>query len=297
VGPLSPGQCDSGSTAASALPATGTFYLGAIVDEPGAIAELNETNNHTTGAPIAFGDGPDLVITAVSGPPSANAAFALASTVCNQGTRPSGGAELTFYASTDPTITSLADGPQPDVILGTRAVGPLEPGQCDDGPASAVPPSGPGAFYLGAVIDEAAQVGELIESNNHFTGPVIRFGDAPDLIITSISAPPSASGPFTIVATVCNQGTRPSGAVVTVYASFDPIITGISESSVPDDLLGSHWVHDLSPGQCATDPIDTFPLPAAGTFYLGAVVQADWTPELTPSNNHFTGPLIRSESP
>jgi len=177
---LAPGACNTSTAPASPL-GSGAFTLGAIVDEAGAVPELIESNNHMAGSLIGFGSGPDLIVTSVTGPPSANAPFTLSSTVCNQGTQPSPGADVRFYASADATITGTLDSPaSPDVLLGSRTVAALQPGQCDTGPADAIAPPGPGAFYLGAIVDEPGGVAELIESNNHTVGSLIGLGNRPD---------------------------------------------------------------------------------------------------------------------
>ena len=154
---------------------TGTFYLGAIVDDRHEVTELLESNNHTTGPPIRFGDGPDLVVTSVSGPSSTTAPFSIASTVCNQGTQPSNGLEVRFYASADAIISgNLESWFTSDVFLGSRFVDGLAPGQCDSGSIDASPPPGMGAFYPGAIVNEGHWIFELSESNNRTTGLLIR---------------------------------------------------------------------------------------------------------------------------
>jgi large repetitive protein len=293
---LEPNHCASTPTTLSSPPGQGAFYLGATIDEQGWVDELFESDNHFTGALIGFGDAPDLVVTAVSGPPSASAPFAIAATVCNQGTRASSGGAVRFYASADRTITgALESPPSPDLFLGSRAVPALQPGQCETSSASATPPSGTGAFYLGAIVDEAGELGELIESNNHTTGAQIGLGDAPDLVVTAVSGPPSANGRFAISSTVCNQGTSPAiGVDVQFYASTDATITGSSENSgSADALLGARTVGLLAPGQCDTGALDVSPPPATGAFYLGAIVdERNLVGELIESNNHTTGALI-----
>jgi len=292
---LPPDECDSTPLGAVSPPGTGAFYLGAIVDEVDVVNELLESNNQATGPLIGYGDGPDLVITAVSGPASANWPFVIRSTVCNQGTQSSGAAQVQLYVSPDPTITGVDEGPAADVLLGARPVGSLAPGQCDTRSTDVPAAPGTGAFYLGAIVDAAGAVDELIESNNHTTGPPIGIGDGPDLVITSLSVPPSGRFGFPLGATVCNQGTAPSGGFgVRFYASADPIITGFSESSLPSDLmLGSRFVDSLQPGQCDSTPTTTFAPQGTGAFYFGAIVDEDnQVAELIESNNHATGPLF-----
>jgi hypothetical protein len=112
---------------------------------------------------IGVGSGPDLVVASIYAPPSAAGPFALAAAVCNQGSQPSPATEVRFYTSADASITGSLERPRAaDVLIGTRAIGPLQPGQCDRQPTTATPPAGSGAFFLGAIVDEAGQIAELI---------------------------------------------------------------------------------------------------------------------------------------
>jgi hypothetical protein len=294
---LQPRQCDTQVTPAYAV-ASGAFVLGAIVDPWDGVIEDSESNNQLAGGTLGIGVAPDLVVTALSGPPSANGSFPIAATVCNQGTEPSPGAGLTLYASTDTTITGYGEDPfEPDVFVGWGFVGPLQPGQCGAASSNAFAPWGiTGAFYLGAIIDEYGEVAELIESNNHATGTLIGFGDGPDLVVTAVSGPPTANGSFSITSTVCNQGTQAtSSASVELYASVDTTIIAFYEHPGDQDIfLGWRGVGPLQPGQCDTAAAEAFaPWTPPGMFYLGAIVYGSWSVvELISSNNRTVGPQI-----
>ncbi len=75
----------------------------------------------------AMTSGPDLTVTAVSGPASASPgmSFGVDVTVCNHGGVGTPATDLEIYLSTDDTITS-ADDP-----IGWQPVPSLNPGQCD----------------------------------------------------------------------------------------------------------------------------------------------------------------------
>jgi cysteine-rich repeat protein len=290
---LQAGQCASQSTSAYP-PLNGAFYLGAYADGPEGEPELIESNNAFTGALMGFGPGPDLVVTNISAPPSANGPFAVTVRVCNQGTTSVSGADVSVFASADAELESGLPPPAGDLLLTSVWVSSLQAGACADVAGSAS--SGPtGAYYLGAVADEFDAVEELQEGNNAFLGGLIGFGPGPDLVVTNISAPPSANGPFAVTITVCNQGTTASsGSDVTLYASADTVITSQFNLQYPspDLAMGGASVPGIAPGQCANPTLTAYPGPA-GAVYLGAVVdEFQGLPELIESNNVTVGGLI-----
>ncbi|APR82614.1 Fibronectin type III domain protein [Minicystis rosea] len=279
---LNPGQCATlGINGGAAVP-PGAYSLGALVDPASNVPELIETNNAFAGGLIGVGYGPDLIVTSVSGPPSASGPFMATATVCNQGTTWSTGTNVELRLSADTTITTG------DAFGGGTSVPPLNPGQCATlsiNGGAAVPP---GAYYLGALVDPIAYVSELIESNNAFAGGLIGVGNGPDLVVTTVSAPPSTSGPFTATATVCNQGTAWSaGTNVELRLSADTAIT------TGDAFAGGTSVPSLNAGQCATVSISGGAALPPGAYYLGALVDPSASvPELIESNNVFAGGLM-----
>jgi hypothetical protein len=98
---------------------------GGGADATKVVAESDEGNNAHAGGQVAVGYGPDLVISAVSAPPTTSpwGNLDLTVTVCNQGTS-GGNGEFQVVLSTDDTITTgdsnVADG----------YVGYLVAGQC-----------------------------------------------------------------------------------------------------------------------------------------------------------------------
>src|SRR4051812_31710730 len=73
-------------------------------------------------------------------------------------------------------------------------------------------------------------------------------GPGPDLVVSSVSSPPSVvpGGAFTATVTVCNQGTLASGGTtVQVRLSTDTVI------NTSDVLAGTASVPALGAGQCS----------------------------------------------
>ncbi|WP_437729311.1 CARDB domain-containing protein [Sorangium sp. So ce861] len=284
--PLDPGQCADVNLPATVNVPDGAHHLGAIVDAHNGHEELNEANNAASSAPLGVGHRPDLIVSAVSGPPSLvpGSAFSASVTVCNQGTTPSHGSSVDVVLSADPAITPL------DALAGSGPVADLSPGQCATVavPASAYVPDG--AYRLGAIVDPVGSLAELIETNNAAPGSVIGAGHQPDLIVSAVSGPPSLlpGGSFDAEVTVCNQGTQPSyGAHVELRLSEDATVTAA------DVLAGGGPVPHLDAGQCATVTLPASAYAPDGAYHLGAIVDPHgWAPELVETNNAGAGDLI-----
>ncbi|WP_437275108.1 CARDB domain-containing protein [Sorangium sp. So ce375] len=282
---LSPGQCASVAVPASAYVPDGAYHLGAVVDPGGSLLELIETNNAAAGSLIGVGHGPDLIVSAVSGPPSVfpGGGFDAEITVCNQGTQTSYGTQVELRVSADATVTTA------DFLAGSGPVPYLDPGQCATVtfPASAYVPDG--AYHLGAIVDPYGWVPELLETNNATPGDLIGIGYWPDFIVSAASGPPSVlpgSG-FDAEITVCNQGTTPGSSMVELRLSADAAITET------DALAGSAPTPYLNPGQCAAVTIPASAYVADGAYHLGAIVDPHgWQPELIETNNATPGGVI-----
>jgi subtilase family serine protease len=190
LAPLQPGQCVSGSLTVPAdvpsafVPSNRTLYLAAIVDPFQLELELREDNNVFVGDLLGVGHLPDLVVTEVSAPASVQhgAPFIATVKVCNVGTKASGGwmteSRVQLHLSTDTTL--VMPGPNPaslpdQVMVGSRYVNAIAPGQCETIPvqATANPPpealSG-GPVYVAAIIDGIQAEEELREDNNITVG-------------------------------------------------------------------------------------------------------------------------------
>ncbi|WP_164014115.1 CARDB domain-containing protein [Pyxidicoccus trucidator] len=295
---LAPGQCVTRTYEGYPGWIQGQYYLGAMVDPLNGTPEFFEDNNTRVGSRMGFGDGPDFVVSSVSGTSSAmpGASISAAVRVCNQGTA-SGGADVELYLSQDVIITpTTTPGPNTDRPVGLGHVD-LAAGACRTltvtGSAS-VPEQ---AYYLGAVVDPRGVRAELLEDNNTHAGNLIGVGFRADFVVTALSGPKSApSGQsFNVTATVCNQGTREDSSHVEIVLSQDSVIT-------PNHMYGPHVdtrigygrSNPLAPGACQTLTITTYGYgPADGMYYLGAAADPVlWVSELIEDNNTLTGSLF-----
>jgi RHS repeat-associated protein len=282
----------SDATTSVKLPAgiRGRYYLGAIADSTGLVAESDESNNALAGNAIDVA-GPDLAVTAVSGPEQAGAGSSVqvstAVTALASGGAVASSSRAGIYLSADPTITTA------DTLLGYRSVGSLAAGATSSATTTVRIPLGlRGAFYLGAIADCADAIAEGDESNNALAGNAIQVL-GPDLAMVSVSAPARAGAGATVdVATTVGAdgaGGNAGAFRVGIYLSTDPVITR------EDRLLESRWVSSLAAG--ATSSATTtvkIPLGLQGTYYLGAIADyLDAVAESDEDDNASSGvPLL-----
>jgi len=278
VGALGAGASSSGSTTVTlpASTATGTYYVFAISDGPGAITEINESNNSMW---VSVRVGPDLVITSqtLTGTPAPGGPLTINDTTKNQGGSASDPSSTRFYLSADTTFDAG------DTLLGARAVPALTPGTSSAGSTVVTLPASiaTGTYYVLAVADGGGTNAETNETNNVFVTQT-RIG--PDLI-ASVSGPSTAAAGGTIVLTdtTRNQGSAPAGPSSTrFYLSTDTQLNGA------DVVLGARAVATL--GVAATNTgSTTLMLPAglaAGTYYVLAQADANGdVPETIETNN------------
>ncbi len=297
VPPMGPGQCLDIAVSGYAPAPSPAHYVAAIVDAYDSIPELVETNNGFVGDLMGIGYDADLVVTAIDAPPSANGNATVTVTACNQGTTPSSSFDVGLYVSQDATIEGYSPfGPPPvDDPIGSAYMNGLNPGACASQDVLVWFPSPQEAWYLGAVADEGMSVIELIETNNTFVGERIGLGYGPDLVVSAVTGPPSADGPFDVQVTVCNQGTAASNYTdVEIYASEDLTLTTYQQSPYsPDYPVAWASFNNLQPGACATQTAPGYPAPWTGPGYLVGIVDPyESETELNEDNNITFGDII-----
>ena len=114
---------------------------------------------------------PDLVLTSVSGPATGKkgTTITVTATVKNQGLGSAGSSTLTFYLSTDPTITTA------DTKLGDATISTLAAGVSQTITATFTIPNSQTSrtYYIGAYADRTTTVTESVETNNTLAGNTI----------------------------------------------------------------------------------------------------------------------------
>ena len=281
--PLSAGAADTASTSLvipAATPA-GNYYVIAQADTANAVLETLETNN--TRGTFTVKVGPDLTLTAVSGPftAAAGAVIPVSFTAKNQGAGAAGASQAGFYLSTNITRDSS------DVFLGSRAVGELPAGAVATGSVSLQLPAGTpaGSYYVIGTADWNAAVGETSETNNDRAYGTLRIGG--DLAVSALSVPSAAraGGAITVSDTTRNQGTEAVPESATgFYLSSNTLVDST------DVLLGSRAVGPLAPAgtHSASTGLVIPTGTTTGSYYL--IAAADWNavvPEGNESNNKY----------
>ncbi|WP_342379307.1 hypothetical protein NVS55_07625 [Myxococcus stipitatus] len=326
---LDPGQCRTLSTNVwpvlppDAMGMSGAYYVGAIIDEQGAVPELREDNNIFVKGLVGMGQKPDLVVTEVKTPESlrvnGQGSSPVSVKVCNQGTEFSPPTRARLYVSMDRELTPMPSGPVPQAMdqvpVADVPVYGLAPTQCavfTELVWASLPPAAQGmsgAYYVGAIVDEQASVQELREDNNTFVAGPVGMGQGPDLVITSLLMAEyfridSGGTQLPATVTACNRGTEPSPmSRVQLYVSLDaeltPVIPGPGYPPMDQAPLGMVDMPNLYPGQCASRSTNLWPvLPPdamgmAGAYYVGAIIdEHQWVNELREDNNIFVKGLV-----
>jgi subtilase family serine protease len=184
---LAPGASNppSGTTQTSCpVPnvAAGNYYVIAITDSGGTVAESNETNNNRQASFTI--SGIDLVPTAMTATKSGTTTVLVSETVKNQGSSKAGSFTIRYYLSTDTTYQSGTDIALAGSSNGTgicgRTVSSLNAGSSRS--VSNQPCYKPGGavngmnYYVIVVDDAGNTVSENNETNNtRPTGGTIRW--------------------------------------------------------------------------------------------------------------------------
>ncbi len=171
VGTDSVSRLDASATGLESInltvPSTpGTYYYGACVD---ALADENDSTNNCSTAVAVNVDAapaPDLAVdtlTVSDSAPAGGDRFTLNATIRNQGSGSSGSTILSYYRSSDSTITSA------DTPLGTDYVSRLDASASSPESIRLTAPSAAGVYYYGACIDSVA---DETDTDNNCSGAV-----------------------------------------------------------------------------------------------------------------------------
>jgi subtilase family serine protease len=269
VPPLLAGASDSGSLSVVIPPDTpgGIYYVIAQADTANAVLETLETNNAKASSAVKI--GPDLVVTAISGPSNAaaGATITVSSTTKNQGAGTAAASATGFYLSPNSTLSS------DDVLLGSRPVANLAAGATATGSVSLQIPAetATGSYFVIARADWNNGVAETSETNNNRPYGTLRIGG--DLIVSALSVPiaAKAGGSTTVSDTTKNQGGE---AVPESSTGF--YLSSNSTLDSTDVFLGGRVVGSLPPSGSSSASTELV-IPAgtpSGSYYLIAL--ADW---------------------
>ena len=235
------------------------------------------------------GSGPDLSMSSVTAPASAQPGQSLTVTaiVRNGGTATAPASTVNFYLGTG---TTHAAG---DAALGSRPVPALGVGASATVELTAIVPAATpsGTWRVHAVVDEDGLVPEINEANNALASAPITVGSAPsrpDLSVTALTLPATGQTGRSLAlgSTVKNiGGATAAGTTVRFYLSGDTTL------DAGDVLLGSRVVGALAAGAAST-AVTTVTIPAntsaPASYHVIAVADAlGQVDETDEANNTF----------
>ena len=277
---LSAGASSAGSAVVSVPASTpgGSYYVIASADGPKTLAETSETNNNRVSTSIKV--GADLVVSAITVPASApfGSTISVNDSTKNQGAGPVAQSSTGFYLSDN----SLLDAA--DVFLGARPVGAMAPGATSTASTTLQIPAGTaaGSYYIVAKADWGEAVPEGSESNNTRAAS-IRIG--PDLAVSTLSGPSSASagGSIVVTDTTKNQGTDAAGATTTRFYLSTNSSLGAGDVPIGGRMVAALAVNATDSGSITlVIPAQTAP----GSYFIVAVADGDGVvPESFENNN------------
>lgn len=286
---LADGATSVGTTSLVIPPSTaiGTYYIVALADANGDVAEVAENNNVRASGAVRV--GADLTVSALSAPAAAAAGAPIAVT---ESTRNTGGADAPgsttmYYLSAN---TGFDAG---DVWLGARDVPALAAGATSSATVSLTVPTGTGVgtYYVLARADAADEVAETSETNNFKASSAVKVG--PDLTILTLAAPSVGGAGLTlsVTETVKNQGGAPAAPTESVF-----YLSSNTSIGADDIELGRRPVPALEPSTTSAATVSLH-LPAsleAGTYYVVALVDPDnLVSEPVESNNLKVSAVVR----
>lgn len=269
----------------------GTYYYGSCVNS--VTGESNTTNNCSTSASITVvppGE-PDLIVETPSIndiTPLTGQTLVISAAVRNQGNLQADSTVLTYYRSTNATISSS------DTEIGNDTVSSLGQDAVSSESLSFTAPSSPGTYYYGGCVTPVSD--ESVTSNNCSSGVKVSVSDSgePDLIVETLSISdqsPSPDQPVTLYAVVKNRGSLQSGSSssLTYYISADDVI------SASDIAIGTDTVAPLAAASASSHNLTTTAPSEKGTYYFGACVQSVHG-ETQTTNNCSSGTLMTVDS-
>jgi hypothetical protein len=146
------------------------YYIIGRADSGASVTETNETNNTLSSSQVAI--GPDLIVSLISASKSSNT-LTINNAVKNQGNATAGASEISFYLSTDQTLSTASD-----TFVCKRSITSLNAGASNPTSGTAtttctIPAVPAGSYYVIGFADSAAAITEARENNNTQTGALI----------------------------------------------------------------------------------------------------------------------------
>ena len=257
---------------------------------------MGRLTNLSTAPGRELRDSPGLVVATPvvsDDSPVAGATFTLSVTVRNDGQGDSAATTLSFYRSSDATLTTA------DTEVGTVAVGALSASASRDYSIDVAAPAEAAVYYYGACVGAVTDESETISSCSSSVRVTVRASvtpvqGQPDLVVgtpTVSDASVETGGSFTLSATVSNTGDGEAPATtLRYYWSTDRMVT-TTHTEVGTDDVGA-----LAATGTSEESISLTARNSMGSYFYGACVDAV-AHESDTTNNCSAPATVRVEAP
>ena len=252
-----------------ALLLSGNQLTGCIPASLGDVAIIYPAE---LGLSYCSGDqAPDLVASVTSvgdaGILYVGESFTINAEVYNQGTGPAASANLSYYRSTDRTISTSSD-----TLIGTDVVDPVPVSETRAESISRTAPSRTGTYHYGVCVDPVAGESDILNNCSQAFPATVLERTSPDLVafVTSVGDAGIlyVGESFTINAEVYNQGTGPAASAnLSYYRSTDRTI-----STSSDTLIGTDVVDPVPVSETRAESISRTAPSRTGTYHYGVCV-------------------------
>jgi hypothetical protein len=171
AGTSNPASGTTVTTCSTSAVTPGLYYVIGFADFGASVAEKVETNN-TWPSSTRISIGPDLIVSFISASKSSNT-LTINNAVKNQGSWSAGASEISFYLSTDQTLSTASD-----TFVCKRSVTLLNAGVSNPTSGATtttctIPTVPAGSYYVIGFADSAGAITEARENNNTQTGALI----------------------------------------------------------------------------------------------------------------------------
>ena len=298
VDPVPVSETRAESLSRTAPSRTGTYYYYVCVVPVAGESDILNNCSQAFPAPVRERTSPDLVASVTSvgdaGILYVGESFTINAVVYNQGTGPAASANLSYYRSTDRTISTSSD-----TLIGTDVVDPVPVSETRAESLSRTAPSRTGTYYYYVCVVPVAGESDILNNCSQAFPAPVRERTSPDLVASVTSVGDAGilyvGESFTINAVVYNQGTGPAASAnLSYYRSTDRTI-----STSSDTLIGTDVVDPVPVSETRAESLSRTAPSRTGTYYyyVCVVPVAGESDILNNCSQAFPAPVRERTSP
>ena len=266
VDPVPVSETRAESLSRTAPSRTGTYYYYVCVVPVAGESDILNNCSQAFPATVLERTSPDLVASVTSvgdaGILYVGESFTINAVVYNQGTGPAASANLSYYRSTDRTISTSSD-----TLIGTDVVDPVPVSETRAESLSRTAPSRTGTYYYYVCVVPVAGESDILNNCSQAFPATVLERTSPDLVASVTSVGDAGilyvGESFTINAVVYNQGTGPAASAnLSYYRSTDRTI-----STSSDTLIGTDVVDPVPVSETRAESLSRTAPSRTGTYY------------------------------